>query len=342
MVAGLLALGILYTIYFARGLLLPIILALLFASLLQPLVSMLNRIRIPDAIGAIIVLLLLCSALGLLTYHIAGPASAWFQRRPYLAQQLDYKLRTLKQSLEEAKETTKELEKIAKLEDGDGDAKEPGKVVVEGPTLADELLTRTQSLATMLAITLVLVYFLLSRGRPTLKRLAGEMEEGGVGKMWAKIMVQVQKDVARYLFTVTLINGSLGVATGLAMWLLGMPSPVLWGVVATLLNFVPYLGGAVTIVIIAAVSLLSFDTWQQIVVPPLLFAGFTALEGQFLTPLIVGRRLSLNPIAVIVSLLFWGWVWGIGGMLIAVPILAAIKIVARNIPSMGTVRAVIG
>lgn len=340
LLTALLVLASLYTVYFARGLLLPFILALLLSSLLQPLAGQLNRLRIPDGIAAIIVLLVLTVAVGIVIQQIAAPASNWFERRPYLAAQLNYKLRHLKHSLEEAKETTDKIGKIANL--GEGESKDGEKVVVEEQSFSEKILSRARSAVMTFLVMFVLVYFLLSRGWSTLDRMSREMEEGGTGKMWADILIQIQLQVARYMFTVTAINVSLGIMTAVAMWLVGMPSPVLWGVVATILNFVPYLGGIITTLIIGTVSLLNFITWQEILVPPMLFILFNLLEGQFITPMVVGRQLELNPIAVVLSLLFWGWAWGIGGMLIAVPILAAIKIVSKNVPSMKTVRAMIG
>ena len=336
---GLLILGIFYTTYFARGLLLPIVIALLLSALLQPAVSFLIRFKIPNALAAILVLVLLVSVIALVAYRIAAPASEWFDRRPYLVSQLEYKLRAFKNSLEEAKETTKKLEKLTNLE---GEEAEEGEVVVKGPTLSDQIMIRAKAMAIMLGIILVLTFFLLSRGRPTLKHMAGEFEDNGHGKKWAKIMVQVQQEVALYLVTIAMINVTLGALTAAAMALLKMPNPVLWGVVAMTLNFVPYLGAMVTTVIIAMVSLVTFTHWPQILLPPLVFLCFTALEGQFVTPTIVGNRLRLNPIAVIISLLFWGWVWGIGGMLIAVPILAAIKIVVKSTEELKTFHALIG
>jgi predicted PurR-regulated permease PerM len=340
LLTGLLVLATLYTIYFARGLLLPIVLALLISSLLQPLVLQLNRVKIPSGIAAIIVLLLFTAALATVIHQIAAPATEWFERRPYLVSQLNYKLRNFKKSLEAAKETTDAIGKIADL--GEDGTQKKDKVVVEGPSLSDAIVSRTRTAAATFLVVIVLVYFLLSRGQSTLDRMGEEMEKGGTGKMWVDILNQVQHQVARYLFTVTVINVSLGVLTSLAMWILGMPSPMLWGVVATVLNFVPYLGGIVATLIIATVSLLTFITWPKILMPPLFYILLNGVEGQFVTPMIVGRQLALNPIAVVLSLLFWGWVWGIGGMLIAVPILAAIQIVSQNIASLRNVKAIVG
>ncbi|MFW5639884.1 MAG: AI-2E family transporter [Thermodesulfobacteriota bacterium] len=341
---GLLVLGIFYTIYFARGLLLPIVIALLLAALLQPAVSFLTRFKVPNALAAILVLVLLVSVLSLVAYRIAAPASEWFDRRPYLVSQLEYKLGALKNSLEEAKETTKKLEKLTELTDEieEGEGEGEGQVVVKGPTLSDRIMVQGKAMAIMLAIVLVLTYFLLSRGRPTLKHMAEEIEDQGQERKWAKIMVQVQQEVALYLVTIAMINVFLGALTAAAMALLKMPNPVLWGVVAMTLNFVPYLGAMVTTLIIATVSLVTFTSWPQILLPPFVFLCFTALEGQFVTPTIVGKRLQLNPIAVIISLLFWGWIWGIGGMLISVPILAAIKIIVKSTEELKAFQALIG
>ncbi len=340
LLTGLLFLATLYTIYFARSLLLPVVLAIILSSLLQPLVLQLNRLKIPDGIAAIIVLLLFMAAVGTVVHQIAGPAAAWFERRPYLVSQLNYKLRYLKKSLEQAKETTNALGKIANL--GDEESKKQGKVAVEGTSLSTAIVTRTRTVGATLLVVLVLVYFLLSRGQSTLGRMKDEMEEGGTGKMWVEILIQAQNKVAKYLFTVTVINVCLGVLTALAMWIVGMPNPVLLGVVATVLNFVPYVGGIFMVLIIGTVSLLTFVTWQEILIAPLLYLALNGMEGQFVTPMVVGRQLALNPIAVVLSLLFWGWVWGIGGMLIAVPILAAVKIVSMNVASLKNVKAIIG
>ena len=313
---------------------------MLISSLLQPLVLQLNRLKIPSGIAAIIVLLLFTAAIATVVHQIAAPAAEWFERRPYLVSQLNYKLRNLKKSLEAAKETTDAIGKIADLEEGG--SKKKDKVVVEGPSFSDAIVSRTRSAAATFLVVIVLVYFLLSRGQSTLDRMGEEMEKGGSGKKWVHILNQVQHQVARYLFTVTVINVSLGVLTSLAMWILGMPSPMLWGVAATVLNFVPYLGGIVATLIIATVSLLTFITWTKILMPPLFYIFLNGMEGQFVTPMVVGRQLALNPIAVVLSLLFWGWVWGIGGMLIAVPILAAIQIVSQNVASLRNVKAIVG
>ncbi len=129
--------------------------------------------------------------------------------------------------------------------------------------------------------------------------------------------------------------------TALAMNALAMPNPLLWGVLAGVMNFIPYAGALVTLTIISLVSILTFDYWLTIMLPPLTFLFLTVLEGQFVSPFVVGRQLTLDPIAVFLSVLFWGWLWGFAGMLLAVPILAAIKITIGAIESLAPITAMI-
>src|SRR5690606_35540733 len=127
-------------------------------------------------------------------------------------------------------------------------------------------------------------------------------------------------------------NAGLGVATGLAMAALGVPNPALWGVLAAINNFVPYLGSLATAIVLAIVAAVTFESLGAIVAPPLVFLALTTIEGQFLTPMLLGRRLTLNPVVIFLALLVWGWLWGIPGVLMAVPLLAALKILCDHVP----------
>jgi predicted PurR-regulated permease PerM len=141
-----------------------------------------------------------------------------------------------------------------------------------------------------------------------------------------KIMQEIKEDVSHYLFTVACINAGLGTATAVATWLLGMPNPLLWGVMAAAFNFVPYLGSAVTLTVLAVVALITFDTLAHALLVPAVFLALATIEGQIVSPIIVGRRLSLSPLVVVIALMIGGWVWGVVGVLLAVPILVMVKI----------------
>lgn len=333
---GLFVLSVMYTLYFAREVLLPICLALILSMILRPVVTQLRRLGIPESVGAAALVAGLLALFVAGIYELSAPASDWIQRGPVIMRELQFKLSDLQASIQEAREATKKIEELASAE------QEVTPVVVQGPGLAEALLTQTQAVILNLIIMLVLVYFFLASGRRTLEQLLGATTNIENRVHLATLAATIQRNIARYLLTITLINAGLGVAVAAAMALVGMPNPGLWGVVAGLLNFIPYLGAATTLVILTIVALLSFDQMSSIVLPPLVFLALTTLEGQFITPTIVGRRLTLNPIAVFIAILLWGWIWGIPGALLAVPILATFKIVCDATKPLQPLGALLG
>ena len=335
-VIGLFGMGVLYTVYFGREVLLPIALALLLGFLLRPLVRGLYRLGIPEWLGAAVVVIV-TFGLGLLAvYTLTAPAAEWVDRMPLVARQIEFKLGDLRESIERAREASRQIEELANADP------QTREVVVRGPTLAEQFLDRTQAFLANVVIMQVLLYFFLARGRQTMEALIGTMRSIDDRVHYAMVAGTVQQNIAAYLATVTIINACLGAVTALAMWLLGLPNAGLWGTLAGVLNFVPFIGAALMTVVLALVSLLTFDTTSGMLLPPLVFATLTALEGNFITPTIVGHRLSLNPIAVFVSILFWGWMWGIPGALLAVPILAVIKILCDAHAPLRPAGAVLG
>ncbi len=332
----LLILGILYTLYLARGLLLPIFLALIFAIFLQPVVQTLKRVRIPEPLGAAIIVLIALAAITTAVYELAAPVSNWVDKGPALLRDAEYKLGTLVQSVRRVGQKAEQVESIAK-----GEAKKQEKVVVKGPTILEKIFAKTWSILGTAAVVVILVYFLLAQGRQTVLKLAEGLGGEFQGKKFTEILVRIQQEIAAYLGTVALINLGVGAFTALAMALLGMPDPLLLGAAATVLNFIPYLGPGVTLVTLAAVSLTTFDHLGRILVAPLVFLIFTSLEGNIITPMILGSRLTLNPIMVFLAILFWGWVWGIPGIFLAVPILTALKIISENVEWLEALRIVL-
>jgi predicted PurR-regulated permease PerM len=335
---GLLVLGVFYTFYFASAVFIPIALAVLFSLLLAPLVRRLARLGIPEALGAalIIALVLAGAAFGIL--RLAGPATEWLGQAPYSFARLEQRIRDLRGPVEQVQEATRKVEELADMNDG---AQRPA-VVVEGPGLAQSLALGTYSVLTATAITVVLLYFMLASGDLFLLKLVQVLPRLRDKKLAIEIARRSEREISTYLLTITCVNTVLGLATGIAMHLLAMPNPVLWGVVAAMLNFIPYLGPTMTLAILSFVALLSFDTWGEILLPPLVFLFLTAIEGQLITPLVVGRRLMLNPVVIFIALLVWGWLWGVPGMLMAVPLLAAFKILCDHIDPMRPFGAFLG
>jgi predicted PurR-regulated permease PerM len=334
---GVLTLIAVYILWFAKALLLPIFLALLFSVLLRPLVRGLKQLMVPETLGAAIVVVLALVLAGSAMVQVAAPAGDWVARAPYLRAELKSKISTLRAPLDKAQQVADTVEEVA----AGGESEKPS-VVVEGPGLLQQLFVGARTALVIVVVVVVLVYFLLARGSRTAERVLATLRDPEQRVIWAGVLEDIQAHMARYLLILAGINCVLGSLTAVAMWALGMPNPLLWGVLAGLLNFIPYAGALITLVVIGMVSILTFDQWLAIALPPMVFALLTGLEGQVVTPLIIGRRLTLNPVAVFVSILFWGWLWGLAGMLLAVPILASAKIALTAAQSHHPLAALIG
>lgn len=335
---GLFVIAALYTVYFGRDVLLPICLALILSFLLRPVVRALYRLRIPEGIGAALVVIVLFGLVGTGIYTLAAPASEWVDRVPRLVHDLEFKLGDLREGLKRAREASQQIEQIA----GQGGEGQTREVVVRGPSLADQFLAQTEAVIANVVILQVLLYFFLARGRQSLEALIGTMRSIDDRVHYAMVAGTVQQNIAMYLATITMINVGLGLATSAIMWVEGIPNPTLWGTMAAVLNYIPFIGPAVVAAVLFLVSVITFDRLFDMLLPPVSFIALTTLEGNFLTPMIVGRRLSLNPIAVFVSILFWGWMWGIPGALLAVPILAIFKILCDAHEPLKAVGALLG
>ncbi|MDG5495563.1 AI-2E family transporter [Niveispirillum sp. BGYR6] len=336
LLGGLLALALMYTLYFARDILLPVCLAVLLALLLRPLVRLLHRLRLPEPLGAALVLLLALGALGAGAGSVADPAVGWVERAPQVMETLQVRMSGLERTLAPARQATERLQRMTRTEANQRE------VVMRGPALADIILGKAQNFVAQGLGVVALTYFFLAFGKQSLRAVLTSLPRRDDRLHVSDIVQTVQVNITAYLATITLINAVLALVTAGIMWMLGVPSPLLWGAMAGLFNFIPYLGPAATTLVLFAVGVVSFDNWTQSLLPALCFVAVTAVEGNFLTPMIVGRRLTLNPIFVFATVLFWGWLWGIAGALLAVPILAVTKILCDATPPLRTVGALLG
>ena len=330
---GLVILATLYTLYFARALLLTVVLAVLFSILLSPAVRALHRIRIPEAVGALIVILGVIAILGFAADKLSAPATEWLNKTPQSLSQIELKTRSLKNFVGEVGRIT---DRISTMTRGAGE-KRPREVVVENTNWSGVLLGQTQYVVIGSLSTLILLYFLLASGDSFLRKLVRILPRLRDKVRAVEVTREIQHEIGRYFITVGCINIALGVVTAIAMWILGMPNPMLWGVLVAILNFIPYVGPTISMITLTLAALLTFDTLSQALLVPLVFVGLTLFEGQFLQPIIVGRRLALNPVVIFISFLLWGWLWGIAGMLIAVPLLVTIKICCEHLAPLAPV-----
>jgi len=324
---GLFILAALYTFHFARALLLPITLAVLFSLLLSPIVSWFKRWRVPEPAGAAVVLVALLSAIIAAFYTLAEPAAAWLEKAPESLAVTEDKIRKFLAPVTQVQRAADKIEAITRT----AGPKKPREVVVQAPGFGVWITSQTPYLITGTVSTLVLLYFLLASGdlflRKTVKlipSLRNKIHAVEVGN-------EVQRELGRYFVTVSLINAVLGITTAVVMRALGMPNPLLWGALAMLLNYIPYLGPTVCLGVLSMAALMTFDDVGRIWPVPVAFLTLIIVEGQLVQPFVVGRSLRLNPVMVFSAFLVLGWLWGIPGMFVAVPILVTLKVVCDHV-----------
>jgi predicted PurR-regulated permease PerM len=266
---------------------------------------------------------------------LSQPARDWIAKAPATIQTIQKRFQSFREPIRRAEEATKKLENLTQS------AKQPTVVSTE-PSLLTSMATGTPRVLASIAAVLLLVYFFLSSGNGFLRR----MVEIAPGLTEKKRVVSIARDVqdamSRYLLMVTLINLAVGALTAVTMALLSVPNPLLWGAVAGVLNFAPYVGPAMTGIGLLVVGFTTFDTLGHVVAVPGAFFAIAFVEGQLITPVIIGRRLALDPTVVFVWLLLWGWLWGIVGVLLAGPLLACFKIVCQHVDALKSAGVLIG
>jgi predicted PurR-regulated permease PerM len=319
---GIFLLAAVYALYFGREFFMPVVLAFLLALTLTPVVRVLRKRGMPAYFSA--TLLVLLSGLGVAAagYMLSGPVVELMANAPSIGREVTEKLSDFRRPLEHILEISRQIEHLTDVVDETG----VQKVVVAQPGILSRAAGNLVSIGTSIAITFVLSLFLLASGTLFYEKIVQSFASLTEKKRALRIVYDVEREISRYLLTVALINGGLGVAVGLGLWAIGLPNPFLWGAAAALLNFLPYVGALATILFVAAIALVSFDSLSYAALAPgwVILCGI--VEGQVATPLIVGRRLEVNAVAIFIAVAFWSWLWGIVGALIAVPLLVVIKV----------------
>lgn len=333
---GLFVLAVLYTLFVARVLILPVVLAIITSFILAPVVGWLQRRRVPPAVGAALLLAALTGGLVWGLYTLSGPAATWAKAAPQALWRLETKVRVVRDMVRGIGQATDRVEQLASVG-------EPANVVtVQGPGLGELLLFGTWNVLAAAGLVIILAYFLLASGDLFLRKLVGALPRLHDRKTAVATSREIQESVSAYLFTVSAINAGFGAAVGLAMAALGMPNALLWGALAAVLNFVPFIGPLVGVAVVFIAAGLAFDTLAAALAPALAYMALHILEGSFVTPLILSRRFTLNPVVVVLGLIFWGWIWGIPGALLAMPLLVTFKILCDRLPSLALVGEFLG
>ena len=319
---GIFALSVFATLYLASPIILPVVLAFVLNLLLQPVVRLLQRAHLPRAIGALLTVLL---AVGTLVGVVAGlsvPAANWATKLPEGIPRLEAHLVVIKNPIMALQKLIQQTEEVA-----DNPAQRGSAIAVRPDLgLSGALFTGTRAVLGGLFTTVLVLYFLLVAGDIFLRRVVEILPTFSNKRQAVDISQQVEEDISAYLVTITAMNAAVGVATAVAMYLCGLGDPLLWGATAFLLNYIPILGPLFGIVIFLLAGMLSFDSLWWALLPPALYFGIHLLEGETLTPMLLARRFTLTPVLVVLSLVFWFWMWGVPGAILAVPLLAILKI----------------
>jgi predicted PurR-regulated permease PerM len=337
-VIGIFLILAIHGIAYARAFLLPVVLGVLLALVFSPLRRFLMRLRLSSGLAA---LLIVASLLGILTaglLTLAAPAAQWIDDAPSIARELREKFNDMRGATEGVREVAKQVEELT-----EGEAEPPGvgeevqRVRVEGPGLLSRLAFTAPVALAQIFFTLILLFFLLASGDMFYEKIVHVMPTFRDKRIALRIARDIERKLSRYFFTITVINSGLGIAVGAAMWALGMPNPALFGVVAAVLNFIPYLGAITGVGIALAVGLVSFDTAGHALLAAAVYFGLTSVEGQIVTPYFVGRSLRLNTVVVFVSVTLWAWLWSVVGMLVATPLLVTFRTLSEHIPALAPI-----
>jgi predicted PurR-regulated permease PerM len=307
-------------LYLGHEVFIPVVLALLFATVLSGAVEALHRRRLPRSLASFLLLFVLLTLIAITFNAIADPARQWFANLPHTLRVIERKVHPVALALNQIEVLGNRAGAIA---NPGGAAPHPGAPAPASAPASSlsayEVLSQTRSGLVSTLTVVILSLFLLSGGPPMLARMAASLADDVQAAHVLRVIEAIRSEVGRYYGTVAIINLGLGAATGLAMMFLGGPNPFLWGTMAAVLNFIPYVGGAMTLVVLAVVALVSFDNVGRIIAVPAVYLGLATIEGQVVQPLRVGHRLDLNPLLVFLAVWFGRWLWGIAGIVVAVP-----------------------
>lgn len=333
----LLVLALLYTLYFARDFVIPIALAVLLKLLLSPVVRALNRIRIVPPVGAALVLVAGLVIVGAAAYQLSGPAQVWMAKAPQELATVREKLQSVRGPVEKVSRTAAQVERATNV----GGANER-EVVIKGPSLTSRIFGTTEHLLAGGLEVIILLYFLLAGGDLFLQKLVKVLPQFSDKKKAVEIARETESAVSTYLLTVAVVNVGEGAVVAGAMALLGVPNPALWGVLAALLEFIPYLGATVMVAVLTLAGLTTFPSVAHALLVPVSYLVINVLQANLVSPFLLGQRLTLNPVAIFVGLAFWWWVWGVLGAFIAVPLLATFKIFCDHIETLAPIGEFLG
>lgn len=343
-------LAVLYTLHIAAAIILPLLLALVLNLLLSPGKRFLtDKLRLPASLAALLLILALFAVVTAIGLAISLPASDWASKSSQIMPLLQQRLGFLGPVLEFGQKGLGQLQHLMQSAGGDGGGGDSGGQHVQQVQqqtnfggVGMTLLAGTGAALGQVLILLVTLFFLLASGDSLLRNLVEMMPTWGDKRRVVDIAREVERNISSYLLVITMMNLFVGVANGISMWAQGVPNPLLWGTLAFLLNYIPLIGPALGMLIFFFVGLFSNAGIWSALLPPAIYMAIHVIEGETVTPMLLARKFTLNPVLVIVALFFWDWMWGVTGALLAVPLLAVTKIVCDRIPALTPIGHLLG
>lgn len=327
--AGLFWMVVIAALYVARSFLLPVCAALLLSYALIPFVRLFLKLKIPRILASLLVVSIFVISLSSVLYLLSEPAFEVFSKAPRSLERLEQAWHSVESPFEKVTETTEQINKMTNKGKGGDEV----VVKVKEADYTDIMVAQTPTFLGGIISAALLLFFLLAFGDHLLKRVVEVAPRLKDKKRAIETARKVERSVSRYLVTIITINIGLGVVVGASLFLLGFENPFVWGAIATALNFVPYLGAICGVALLALASLGTAASPGEFFLYPSVYFVCTMVEGNIITPLVLGRSFTLNPVFIILALLFFGWLWGVLGALMSVPILVAIKAYAEVSPS---------
>jgi predicted PurR-regulated permease PerM len=328
-IVGIFALLVFHFLYLASPILIPIFTALLLSMLLAPFVRLLKLVHVPRTLGSLIVVVASVGALVGIAASLRDPAQSWLTDSQRFSR-LEEKLRPITAPFEKLQHATEQLEIATTPRDGPPIQ----KVEVTRPGLSGLVSTGSGHVASTITAIVGLLYFFLVSGDTFLRKLVLVTPSLKDKKRAVEIVRNIETDISFYLVMVTSINIAIGFMVMVTTGILGIPDPFLWGALAAVLSFAPYVGEFVIVVLLSLAGIMTFDSLVQALVAPAIYFVVMTICWQGVVPFVVGRRMTLSPVAVFITIIVLGWMWGVIGALVAVPVLASLKIICDRIESL--------
>lgn len=332
-VVGIFLLLSIQAVAYARSFLVPVVFAVMLTLVFSPMRRFLGRMGVSSGFAALLIVTVLMTGLVLALSGLATPFSEWLDNAPEIARQLQQKVRDIRDAAEGMREAAEQVDTITSGDEV-ASGEQVQRVVVDEPGNAVDMALAAPAILAQMFFTLILMFFLLASGDMFYEKIVYVLPTFSDKRRAMRIAYDIERKLSRYLFTITIINAGLGLAIGIAFWLLGMPNPVLFGVIAFVLNYIPYVGAILGVFAAASVALVSLDTVEQVVVVAGTYFALTSIEGQLVTPYFVGRSLRLNTVVVFLSVTLWAWLWSVTGMLVATPLLVTVRTLCEHIPAL--------